>query len=113
MPASEVRTASVYRASPVPYALAPRTESTQLLHTSAQFPQDATGKNACLADARGQAEQVLSNIRGLVEAEGGTPSDVCKIVVCATSRKAVFKEPYPRLANPDWLVEIKATAALS
>jgi 2-iminobutanoate/2-iminopropanoate deaminase len=78
-----------------------------------------------------QADRVIANIKALVEAEGGTLNDVCRMVIYVTdraylpkimeARKRYFSPPYPAntavvvsgLADPDWLVEIEATACIA
>lgn len=82
-------------------------------------------------DPEAQWRQVLSNIRDLVQAAGGTMDDVVMANVFVTDmhyyydyewvRKEFFSEPYPvctavevgSLVHPDWLLEIEATAYLA
>lgn len=79
-------------------------------------------------DPEAQWRQVLSNIKDLVEAAGGTMADVVLANVYVTDmqhyvhyqhiRKEFFVPPYPvctaiavrDLVHPDWLLEIEAIA---
>lgn len=79
-------------------------------------------------DAEVQWRQALTNLKGLVEAAGGSMRDVVKANVFVTDiayyydyewvRKEFFEPPYPvstamevaRLVHPDWVLEIEATA---
>ncbi len=102
-----------------------------MLHISGQVPQDERGNNVAVGDVRGQTEQIVRNIRKIVESEGGTLVDVCRLTIFLTARDDLtavmevrrehFKEPYPAatavvvtgLANAEWLVEIEAVAVLN
>jgi enamine deaminase RidA (YjgF/YER057c/UK114 family) len=113
-----------------PYSVATATTGGHMVHVSGQVPQDASGKNVGIGDIAVQADRVLASIKSLVEAEGGTMADVCRMVIYTTdrahfpgimeARKRYFKPPYPAntavvvsgLASPDWLVEIEATAVI-
>ncbi len=130
MPFTEINSPDVFKSSSAPYSLGTRTAAGALIHISGQVAQDRQGRNVAVGNARGQAEQILTNMKALLQNEGASLDDVCRIVVYVTSRdflpavmevrKAHFKSPYPAttalvvsgLANPDWLVEIEATAAL-
>jgi enamine deaminase RidA (YjgF/YER057c/UK114 family) len=79
-------------------------------------------------DPAAQWRQVLTNIKDLVEAAGGTMRNVVKAHVFVTDisyyydyqhiRGEFFEEPYPictalevsRLVHPDWILEIEAEA---
>ena len=79
-------------------------------------------------DAEVQWRQALTNLKGIVEAAGGSMRDVVKANVFVTDiayyydyewvRKEFFEPPYPvstamevaRLVHPDWVLEIEATA---
>jgi enamine deaminase RidA (YjgF/YER057c/UK114 family) len=81
-----------------------------------------------IGDAGAQAEQACRNIKRLVEAAGGTLSDIVKIIVYVTDRahraavypviRRYFPEPWPcstgyvvpGLARPEMLIEIDAWA---
>jgi enamine deaminase RidA (YjgF/YER057c/UK114 family) len=92
--------------------------------------QGLDGQTVGKEDIGKQTAQVLENMKALVEQAGGTLADVARIVVYLTSRdllpavmdvrRRYFKEPYPAttavvvagLANPEWMVEIEATAVM-
>lgn len=130
MPHRTVASPRVFQ-STAPYSVATATTATHLVHISGQVPQDSSGANVGTGDINRQADQVLANIKALVEAEGGTMADVCRMVIYTTdrayfpaimeARKRYFTAPYPAntavvvsgLASPDWLVEIEATAAIA
>jgi enamine deaminase RidA (YjgF/YER057c/UK114 family) len=79
-------------------------------------------------DPEAQWRQVLSNIKDLVEAAGGTMADIVLANVFVTDmhfyydyewvRKEYFVEPYPvctavecsSLVHPDWILEIEVQA---
>jgi 2-iminobutanoate/2-iminopropanoate deaminase len=79
-------------------------------------------------DPEAQWRQVLTNIKGIVEAAGGTMADIVLANVFVTDmryyyeyeyiRKEFFVEPYPvctalavrSLVSPDWLLEIEVRA---
>jgi 2-iminobutanoate/2-iminopropanoate deaminase len=127
----EVRPDGVFKSPTAPFSLATRTEGRTMLHISGQVPQDESGNNVAVGDVRGQTEQVVQNIRKIVESEGGALSDVCRLTIFLTARNDLasvmevrrkhFKEPYPAatavvvtgLANAEWLVEIEAVAVLN
>lgn len=131
MPLQDVRPAGVFKSPSAPFSLATMTDARKLIHISGQVPQDADGRNVSVGDVRGQTEQVIKNIRAIVEAQGGSLSDVCRLLIFITAReylpivmevrKAHFSAPFPAatavvvsgLANHEWLVEIEATAALA
>ena len=89
---------------------------------------EATSMTPGTIDPAAQWRQVLSNIKDLVEAAGGEMRNVVKANVFVTDiayyydyqhiRGEFFEEPYPvstalavdRLVNPDWILEIEATA---
>lgn len=125
----EVRSPKVFK-STAPFSLATRTTGSKLLHISGQVAQGLDGQTVGKGDIGKQTVQVLENVKALVEEAGGTLADVARIVVYLTSRdhlptvmevrRRYFKEPYPAttavvvagLANPEWMVEIEATAVL-
>jgi enamine deaminase RidA (YjgF/YER057c/UK114 family) len=130
MPHRRVSSPEVFQ-NTAPYSVATATTATHLIHISGQVPQDAAGNNIGIGDIAVQADRVLASIKALVEAEGGTMADVCRMVIYTVdrayfpqimeARKRYFTPPYPAntalvvsgLANPDWLVEIEATAAIA
>ena len=129
MPFQAIRSSKMVQTT-APISLATLAEGERILHVSGQVPIDAEGNTVGKGDIEAQAAQAIQNIRTLVEEAGGSLSDVCRIVVFGTSRECLPKvmevrrrlltEPYPAtttvvvtgLANPDWLVEIEATAVL-
>jgi 2-iminobutanoate/2-iminopropanoate deaminase len=129
MPYSEVRSEHLF-ASPAPLSMATLTRTPTLLHISGQVAQDASGKTVGLGHIEKQTVQVLENIKTLVEGQGGTLADICKITIFLTSRdhlptvmevrRRYLRPPYPAtsavivagLVNPEWMIEIEALAAL-
>jgi len=125
----EIRSPKVYK-STAPFSLATRTTGSRLLHISGQVAQGLDGQTVGKGDIEKQTVQVLENLKALVEQAGGTLTDVARIVVYLLSRdhlpavmdvrRRYFREPYPAttavvvagLANPEWMVEIEATAVL-
>ncbi|MSS70734.1 MAG: RidA family protein [Candidatus Latescibacteria bacterium] len=113
-----------------PYSLAIEAQGRRTLHVSGQVPLDPTGNLVGKGDIRAQTVQVFENIKGLVEAAGGTMDNVVKVGIFVTDirsrdtitevRRQYLKEPFPaatmveisRLVSPDWLVEIEAVAVL-
>ena len=129
MPFTEVRSSKLFD-SPAPFSMATITNSARLMNISGQVAQDATGKTVGLGDIEKQTVQVIENIKTLVSEQGGSLSDICKITIFMTSRdhlpavmdvrRRYFARPYPAtsavvvvgLANPEWMIEIEALAAL-
>lgn len=106
------------------------TDSGRLLHIAGQTSKDINGKNFGVGDISAQTEQVLRKIEDIVSAEGGSLADICRMLIFITDpahlrpvmevRRKFFSEPYPactavvvQLADPEWLIEIEATAALT
>jgi enamine deaminase RidA (YjgF/YER057c/UK114 family) len=129
MPFIEVRPDEICRPT-APLSVATVTGTPRLLHISGQVSQDQSGATVGIGDVVTQTRQVLQNLTTIVEAEGGSLRDICKLSIFLTSRdhlravmdvrRQVLQPPYPAttavivagLANADWLVEIEATAAL-
>ena len=107
----------------------------QLLFIAGQVPVDRDGQLVGKGDVAAQAKQVYANIANLVQAAGGTMADVVQFraylisrdlfPALVAARNEVFAEAFPDknyptstlvivtgLANPDWLVEVEAVAAL-
>ena len=100
------------------------------LFIAGQVALDADGKLVGNGDIRKQATQVLENIRGLVEANGGTMADIAQVTVYVRDiaafelisdiRESYFPSEGPAsaivevsaLAWPEFLIEISAIAAL-
>ncbi|MHB1004617.1 MAG: RidA family protein [Chloroflexota bacterium] len=127
MPKTTIQSESV-PVPTTPYSQAIR--SGDLLFLAGQVAVDRAGALVGKGDATAQTRQVMENIKSLVEAAGGTLDDVVKITLFVTDmailpqllevRKQYLRPPYPAstavqvvaLANPDFLVEIEATAML-
>ena len=129
MPFSEVRSSKLFN-SPAPFSMATVTQSARLMHISGQVAQDAAGKTVGPGDIEKQTVKVIENIKTLVTEQGGSLNDICKITIFLISRdhlpvvmdvrRKYFQRPYPAtsavivvgLANPEWMIEIDALAAL-
>jgi 2-iminobutanoate/2-iminopropanoate deaminase len=103
-----------------------------LVFVSGQVAMTPAGELVGKGDIRAQTEQVFANLRAVLDAAGSGLDRVGKIMVLATrlEDRAVIGEirnrlfaPYgyvpastfavvASLANPDWLVEIEAVAAV-
>lgn len=100
-----------------------------VLYVGGAVAHDARGQLVGKGDVRAQTKQALENIKALVEAAGGTLLDVTRTTVYLTdlANYAGMNEVYGMyfpvdppsratvrvdLANPDFLVEIQATAFL-
>ena len=107
------------------------TEGGKTVWMRGQCPQNLDdGSNIASLDPAEQTHKVMKNIKQLIEETGGTMSHLVKIVVYITdikNREAIYqvigeytKGVYPvstglvveRLARPEWLVEIDATAVI-
>ena len=107
------------------------TEGGKTVWMRGQCPQNLDdGSNIESLDPAEQTHKVMKNIKQLIEETGGTMSHLVKIVVYITdikNREAIYqvigeytKGVYPvstglvveRLARPEWLVEIDATAVI-
>jgi 2-iminobutanoate/2-iminopropanoate deaminase len=129
MPFTEVRSSKIFP-STAPLSMATITQSARLLHISGQVSQDVNGNTVGPGDIAKQTAQVIENINTLVNEQGGTLADICKVTIFLTSRdhlpsvmevrRRYFKKPYPAtsavivagLANAEWMIEIEAIAAL-
>jgi 2-iminobutanoate/2-iminopropanoate deaminase len=125
----EIRSSKVFKPA-APMSPATRATGGTLVHISGQVAQGPDGQSVGRGDIERQTIQVLENMKALVEQAGGTMADVARLVVYLTSRdqlptvmdvrRRYFREPFPAttavvvsgLANPEWLVEIEATAVL-
>ena len=103
---------------------------TKLLFISGQVALDENGTLVGKGDAAAQTEQILKNIRGILEDAGGGISSVVSWTWYFTNmddrvkilelRKRVLAGHAPastgievsRLAQPDWLVEIECVASI-
>ena len=107
------------------------TEGGKTVWMRGQCPQNLDdGGNIASIDPAEQTHKVMKNIKQLIEETGGTINHLVKIVVYITdikNREAIYqvigeytKDVYPvstglvveRLARPEWLVEIDATAVI-
>ena len=107
------------------------TEGGKTVWMRGQCPQNLDdGSNIASLDPAEQTHKVMKNIKQLIEETGGTMNHLVKIVVYITdikNREAIYqvigeytKDVYPvstglvveRLARPEWLVEIDATAVI-
>lgn len=107
------------------------TEGGKTVWMRGQCPQNLDdGDNIASIDPAEQTHKVMKNIKQLIEETGGTMNHLVKIVVYITdikNREAIYqvigeytKGVYPvstglvveRLARPEWLVEIDATAVI-
>src|SRR6202022_3578243 len=105
------------------------------VYLSGQVPSDASGNVVGEGDFEAQAEQVFRNLKIAIEAAGGTMADIVKLNIYlvaevdqaevptlrAIRTRYVNVEAPPastlvvvsRLAQPGWLIEIEAVAALA
>ncbi len=101
-----------------------------ILHIAGQVPLDLQGNLVGKGDIAAQAEQVFANIKGVVEAAGGSMANIAKITMFTTSlayrpiiadvRSRYFPADPPAstflvissLAQPEFLLEIEAIAVL-
>ena len=107
------------------------TEGGKTVWMRGQCPQNLDdGSNIASLDPAEQTHKVMKNIKQLIEETGGTMNHLVKIVIYITdikNREAIYqvigeytKGVYPvstglvveRLARPEWLVEIDATAVI-
>jgi len=107
------------------------TEGGKTVWMRGQCPQNLDdGGNIASIDPAEQTHKVMKNIKQLIEETGGTMNHLVKIVVYITdikNREVIYqvigeytKDVYPvstglvveRLARPEWLVEIDATAVI-
>ena len=100
------------------------------IYVAGMTSRDKDGNTVGKGDIRVQTKQVLENMKSVLEAAGGSMSDVVKLTVFITDmsqsgpvrevRQQYFSKPYPastlveisRLADKDFLVEIEAIAVI-
>lgn len=100
------------------------------VYISGQVARDNDGNVVGKGDIAAQATQVLSNLKNVVEAAGGTMNDIVKITVFTTSlshrpaiaeaRTKYWQSDWPAstflvissLADTDFLLEIEAIAVI-
>lgn len=113
---------------PMGYSHAARKGKT--LYIAGQVARDPEGRSVGPGDIRAQMEQVMTNLKTVVEAAGGTINDIVKVTTFTTNlaylpdirevRARYFTDSPPAstlvvvssLADPAWLVEIEAIAEL-
>jgi len=101
-----------------------------MLFIAGQVAQDRGGKLVGKGNITAQVKQVYANIGNILKEAGGSMTNIVKMTTFITHhrylepyrevRNGVFKEPMPpntlvvveSLANPDFLIEIEAIAAL-
>lgn len=101
-----------------------------VLQIAGQVAWDADGKVVGQGDIAAQTEQVLENVKAIVESAGGGMADIVSVIVYVTDmagldrihavRARYFEKPYPAstlvqvtgLVHPDLLIEISAVAAI-
>jgi enamine deaminase RidA (YjgF/YER057c/UK114 family) len=105
-----------------------------LVYVAGQVPTDASGKLVGEGDLEAQAEQVFKNLKLAIEAAGGTMADIVKMNVYLVAEVGQAEIPkfravrdryvntakppastlavITRLAQPGWLIEIEAIAAI-
>jgi len=112
------------------YSNSIRTESGPLLFVSGQVALDADGELIGKGDLRAQATQVLENIKAIIQANGGTMTDIAQVTVYVRDieafnsisdiRESYFPTDGPAsaivevsaLAWPEFLIEIAAVVVL-
>ncbi len=98
------------------------------LYVSGQVAQDSKGRIVGKGDFAAQAEQVMKNLKAMVEAGGGKLADVVKLTFYLTDVRyradlVPIREKYfgpklpastlittPALAHPDYLLEVECIA---
>ena len=120
---------------PVGYSHIAKVSNATLIYLAGQVPMDASGTLVGPGDFRAQAEQVFRNIRTALNAAGATPHDIIKLnyyvvasvdptertairavrdqVVNTASPPASTLVVVAGLAQPGWLIEIEAVAAIA
>jgi enamine deaminase RidA (YjgF/YER057c/UK114 family) len=119
---------------PVGYSHIAKVNRGTLIYLAGQVSSDASGKLVGEGNFEAQAEQVFRNLKIAIEAAGGTMTDIVKLNVYlvaevdqaevpklrAIRNRYVNVEKPPastlvvvsRLAQPGWLIEIEAVAAI-
>ncbi len=113
------------------YSQVVRVSSKELIFISGQTALDSSGKLVGKGDFQAQAEKVFQNLQAALKAEGATFDNVVKLntyvidmdksrpILQGVRSKHIQKEPpastlvgVTRLADPDYLIEIEAVAAI-
>jgi 2-iminobutanoate/2-iminopropanoate deaminase len=126
MPKQVIRPSTVHATTGYSHAW----KSGNTVYISGQVSQDKDGNVVGKGDIAAQAAQVLSNLKNVVEAAGGTMHDIVKITVftldlayrpaIADARTKYWQSDWPAstflvissLASPDYLLEIEAIAVI-
>jgi len=120
--------------APPGYSHVAKVNKGTIVYLAGQVPCDASGKLVGAGNVEAQAEQVYSNIRIAIEAAGGTMADIVKLTTfilaevdpANLSKLRAVRDRYvnsahppastllyiSRLAQPGWLIEIEAVAAI-
>jgi enamine deaminase RidA (YjgF/YER057c/UK114 family) len=120
--------------SPPGYSHAAKVNKGTMVYLAGQVPCDVSGKLVGAGNVEAQAEQVYSNIKTAIEAAGGTMADIVKLTTFILAevdpanmpklravRERYVNSAHPpastlvyisRLAQPGWLIEIEAVAAI-
>jgi reactive intermediate/imine deaminase len=101
-----------------------------MLYIAGQISMDKNGKLIGKGDITAQVKQAYANLASILKEAGGSLNNIVKMTTYITHhrylepyravRNTVFKEPFPAntlvvvesLADPDYLIEIEAIAAL-
>jgi 2-iminobutanoate/2-iminopropanoate deaminase len=113
------------------YSEAVKVKGNELLFISGITARDETGAIVGKGDMRRQTEQVLENMKRVLDSAGATFDNIVKVTVFVTDlshfkeihevRAKYFKKDYPastlvqvsRLVHEDMLIEMEAIAVLS
>jgi enamine deaminase RidA (YjgF/YER057c/UK114 family) len=120
--------------SPRGYSHIARVNKGTIVYIAGQVSCDASGKLVGEGDFEAQVEQVFGNLKLAVEAAGGTMADIVKLNTYLVAEvgesgvaklRAIRERHLPpdnrpastllvvsRLAQPGWLIEIEAVAAI-
>lgn len=113
-----------------PYYISLGISTNNLVFLSGQAAVNENGQLVGKDDFDAQAEQVFKNLSRVLDNAGSSLDDVVKVTIFLTDmsnfekiislREKYFSPPYPAdtitevnsLANPEWMIEIEAIAAL-
>jgi enamine deaminase RidA (YjgF/YER057c/UK114 family) len=120
--------------TPPGYSHVAKINSGTIVYIAGQVPADAAGRLVGAGDLEAQAEQVYRNLKSAVEAAGGTMADIVKVNIylvaevdqASIPKLRAIRDRYlnvaappvstlafiARLAQPGWLIEIDAVAAI-
>ena len=103
----------------------------RLVFISGMTARKQDGTIAGIGNIEEQTRQVCENLKGAVEAAGGTLEDICRVDVYVRNieyfdaihkiRSQYFKDPHPastmvevsKMVKPEYLIEISAIAVIS